>query len=308
MSVRSGKALLTIAKRHMATDFELEVVVDAAQARIGESVLHEAHALLEAIEESLSEFRESALVYRLNRTPVGEWSPLDSTFADLLELSRVFFRESGGAFSPFARSRFPATYEDLEIDRDAMRIRRKREDLLVGFGAVGKGYALDRVADVLDRQGFTDYRLGAGGSSWIFRGFAADDRPWEIAWAWSRDTDGDWQGHTYRLPAGRPIAIGVSGTVEKGQHFLWEGTPLRVTIQSAFCSAVSAAEADAFSTALMVGASRGGEDFLTKLPVRGIFPLGLAFVDLENQMIYNQAFDTLFLREGRKRNDPAIQS
>lgn len=297
---KSEKSLLTIAKRHMATDFDLSLVVEPGQVRIGESVLTEAHALLDAVEESLSEFRESSLVYRLNRSPVTEWVPLDEALSEILSLTEIYFRKSDGSFSPFARSPFEASFDDLEIDAARGRIRRKRTDLQLGFGAVGKGYALDRVATLLDRQGFGDYRLGAGGSSWVFRGFGADDLPWKIAWAWSRDSDGDWQGHSYRLPGGRPIAVGVSGVAEKGQHFQWRGAPLRVTLQSAFCSGRTAAEADAFSTALMVGVSREGEKFLTKLPGEGIHALCLAFVDMENQMIYNQAFDTLFLREGRK--------
>jgi thiamine biosynthesis lipoprotein len=292
----------------MATDFDLEVVVEPGRARIGESVLREAHALLEVIEDSLSEFREHALVYRLNHSAAEEWIPLDPFFTEILDLSRRYFLLTDGAFNPFSRSPFSASFGDLEIDASGNRIRRRRNDLLVGFGAVGKGYALDRVAGLLDRQGFADYRLGAGGSSWIFRGFDAKDEPWRIAWAWSRDADGDWQGQEYFLPAGKPIAIGVSGTVEKGQHFLREGTPLRVSIQSSFCSAGSAAEADAVSTALLVGASREGEKFLTKIPDGGIDPHGLAYVDLENQMIYNQTFYTLFLREGRKRNDPVIRT
>jgi thiamine biosynthesis lipoprotein len=292
----SSSALLSVARRHMATDFEFEVVVVPAQSRIAESVLAEAHLLVAAIENSLSEYRESALVYRLNHSSPGEWIPCDVFFAEILEISARFSRESEGAFTPFVRSTPPANFSDLEIDRAGSRVRRKRGSVQVGFGAVGKGYALDRVASLLDRQGFTDYRLGAGGSSWVFRGFAANHEPWVIAWGWSRDAAGDFAGHRYELPGGRPIAIGVSGTVEQGQHFLWEGSPLRVTLQSAFCSGRTAAEADAFSTALMVGASREGEEFLTKLPHSGIHALCLAYVDLENQMIYNQGFDTLFLR------------
>jgi thiamine biosynthesis lipoprotein len=230
---------------------------------------------------------------------------MDATLAEVLSLAERYRIQTRGAFSPFARSPFEATFEDLEIDVANFRIRRHRSDLHVGFGAIGKGYALDRVATLLDREGFSDFRLGAGGSSWVFRGFGVDDRPWEIAWAWAKDADGDWVGQSYRLPGGRPVAIGVSGTVEKGQHFLRRGEALSVSIQSAFCAAGSAAEADALSTGLLVGASSEGEKFLTEFPRAGIHPLCLAFVDLENQMIYNQAFDTLFLREGRNRDDPA---
>jgi thiamine biosynthesis lipoprotein len=295
----SEKALHSIAKRQKATDFELEVVVDPARARAAESVLAEAHALLDAVEESLSEYRESALVRRLNRSAAGEWIPLDAFFAEALDLSRRYSRETGAAFTPFARSPFAASFDDLEIDAAGKRVRRRREDLLVGFGAIGKGYALDRVAALLDREGYSDYRLGAGGSSWVFRGWNADDRPWEVAWAWAKDADGDFVGQAYALPPGKAIAIGVSGTVEKGEHFLWQGAPLRASVRSAFCSASSAAEADAISTGLLVGASREGEGFLTKIPDSGIHRRGLAYVDLEGQMIYNQGFNTQFLREGR---------
>ena len=283
----------------MATDFELEVVVDPARARVAESVLAEAHRLLDAIEESLSEFREGALVHRLNRASPSEWIPLDAFLAEALALSRRYAKETDSAFTPFARSAYAADFDDLEIDAAGKRVRRSRADLLVGFGAIGKGYALDRVAALLDREGYSDFRLGAGGSSWVFRGWNANDRPWEVAWGWAKDADGDFIGQAYALPGGKPIAIGVSGIVEKGQHFLWQGAPLRMSVQSAFCSASSAAEADAISTALMVGASREGEGFLTRIPDEGIHRRCLAYVDLEGRMIYNQGFNTHFLREGR---------
>lgn len=77
------------------------------------------------------------------------------------------------------------------------------------------------------------------------------------------------------------------------------GKVLQVSLMSTFCAMRSAAEADAFSTALMVGASREGEGFLTKLPNSSLRDLSLAYVDLENQMVYNKAFETFFLKEGR---------
>lgn len=285
----------------MATDFELELVLPEESIRIGESVLMEAHALLNRIENSLSEFIENSPVYRLNRASTEEWIEFDEFFEEVLTLSRTYFDQSGGCFTPFAKSPFVGSFSDLEIDHPGARLRKKRTDLQIGFGAIGKGYALDRVAALLDREGFMDYRLGAGGSSWIFRGFGVDGLPWDIGWAWMRDGDGDgdWCGQHYRLPGGRPIAVGVSGTAEKGQHFFSGGQALESSIRSAFSAGRSAAESDAYSTALMVGASREGDTFLAKLPGHGIHALCLAYVDLDERMFYNQSFDTKFLR-GRR--------
>jgi len=298
-NLKSERLLLTIAKRHMATDFEFALVVDSESKRIGESVLLEAHELVEEIENSLSEFRENADIYRLNHAGPGEWVPFGESFSEILEISRSVHRDSMGMFDPFARSPGGAGFEDLVIDSDRRRVSKKRESVRIGFGAIGKGYALDRVASLLERYGFTDFRLGSGGSSWVFRGFGADGRGWEFAWAWSRDEEGDFLGRSFRLPGGKPVAIGVSGTLEQGEHFMSAGNLLRVSLMSSFCANKSAAEADAFSTALMVGASREGEGFLTKLPSSGIRDFSFAYVDLENQMVYNEAFETSFLKEGR---------
>lgn len=287
----------------MATDFEFAVVVTRETLRIAESVLEEAHRLVQKIEDELSEFRESSEVYRFNKAFPGDWLPLGHFFGEILGLSRVYLEKSQGRFSPFSRTGWKATFSDLEVDRLNRKIKKNREGLQLGFGAVGKGYALDQVAGLLDREGFRDYRLGSGGSSWVFRGFGADSEPWEIAWAWTRDRDGDWCGHRYRLPGGAPIAVGVSGVVEKGQHFFLEGKPFSVSLQSAFCAGKSAAEADAYSTALIVGASHEGDSYLTKLSLDRVSELSLAYVDLGEQMFYNQAYENLFLREGRKENE-----
>src|SRR5687767_12941783 len=118
------RSLLSIARRHMATDFELEVVVGPHTLRIAESVLAEAHHLIESIESALSEFRETSPVYRLNRSKPGEWVPFVPAVRDLMEISRELSAESNGAFSPFSRSPYAANLADLEIEESPARFRR----------------------------------------------------------------------------------------------------------------------------------------------------------------------------------------
>lgn len=296
--VSMERSLLSVARRHMATDFELEVVIDPGTRRIAEAVVDEAHALVAAIEAELSEFRDGSPVARLNRSAPGEWTDGGSELLRVLELARSFASRTGGAFDPFAKSEGKAGFEDLEVDRARSRLRRLRPGVRIGFGAIGKGYALDRVRELLEREGFTDYRLGCGGSSWVFGGFSPSGEPWEIAWAWERDADGDLAGQRYRLRGGKPVAIGVSGTLEQGNHFLRAGRPVEARVRSAFYCGLSAAEADACSTALLVGASEEGEGFLTRLE-DGVRRPCLAYVDLEGSMVYNRDFETHFLREGR---------
>jgi thiamine biosynthesis lipoprotein ApbE len=291
-------ALLSIARRHMAADFEFEVVVDPVDSWRAESVLEEAHARVAEIEDRLTEFREPSTVFRLNRAPAGTWFDLDPILGDALALAKTFVTISRGMYDPFSKSVGGASFQELEIDVQTNRVRKHRDELRLGFGAFGKGYALDRAREVLAREGLEDFRLGSGGSSWLFGGFDPHGRPWEIAWAWDRDSEGDYQGHRYRLPGGKPLAIGVSGILEQGNHLLRNGEPVPAGIRSAFYCGRSAAEADALSTALFVGASVEGESFLTTLEDRIREPR-VAYVDLKDGMFYNRSFETTFLREGR---------
>jgi thiamine biosynthesis lipoprotein ApbE len=282
----------------MATDFEFEVVVDPKNARHAESVLEEAHSRVAMIEDRLTEYREPSVVHGLNRLPAGTWFGLDPILSDALALAKAFTNLSRGMYDPFSKSLGGASFADLEIDVSANRIRKHREELRLGFGAFGKGYALDVAREVLAREGLEDFRLSCGGSSWLFGGFDPHGRSWEIAWAWDRDADGDYRGHRYRLPGGKPIAIGVSGVLEQGNHFLKQGVTIPTRVRSAFYCGRSAAEADALSTALFVGASVEGESFLTTLEERIREPR-VAYVDLDDGMFYNRGFEATFLQEGR---------
>lgn len=277
----------------MATDFHLELVVDSTSLRKGDSVLDEAHALVSTIENEISEYREGSAVYALNRADAGEWVGLSSHCLSVLNLSRQYRRSSRGYFDPFAKSADSVDSSDLEIDQAGNRFRRLNAKLHLGFGAIGKGYALDQVRTILEREGFQNYCLSSGGSSWVIAGTSPTGDPWTIAWAWRRDEDGDLAGRVLELRSVESIAIGVSGTMEQGNHFYFRGEKAAAQISSGFYGGRSAAEADAFSTALFVGASIEGEEILTTLSDKIRDPI-LAYVDLEEQIIYNQAFDTRF--------------
>ncbi len=275
----------------MATDFHFEVVVDDRTLRAGDSVLLEAHAAVDSIEDELTEFRDPSPVRWLNDAGVGEWVALTPHFQRILAQSLRLQKESAGYFSPFAKSEGEFSEGDLEIERD--RVRKRADGLRIGFGAIGKGYALDHVRLLLERHGFLDYRLNCGGSSWILRGGNAGGGPWEIQWAWDRDADGDYRGQALALRSDESLAIGVSGVLEQGNHFRFRGAPAPDGIISGFYAGRSAAEADALSTALFVGASLEGAEILTKLGSVLRDP-SLAYVDKTGQIVYNRCFEKRF--------------
>ncbi len=287
----SESSLLTVSKRHMATDFHFEVVVPPGRMRAADSVLEEAHDWVESVEAEISEFRETSPVRLFNRSLPGAWIDCPTHFEALLNIAQRMEVESSGYYSPFSKSKGCLSFDDLE--REGARIRKRNPEMQLGFGAIGKGYAIDGVRTLIEREGFTDYRLNCGGSSWILRGANANGLPWELSWAWDRDEDGDWIGQEFALRPDESIAIGVSGIVEQGNHFRFRGQAVPEGVRSGFYAGRSAAEADALSTALVVGAAIEGAGILTKIsnPIRNP---SLAYVDLTNQIVYNRGFDIRF--------------
>lgn len=287
-------ALLKLAKSHMATDFEFEIVVTDSSLKRAESVALEAHDLIDEIEIEITEFRETSPVWILNHSPVGAWVEVTPNLSRILHLSRRLYEESGGYFNPCAKSKTGVNFSDLTHDLEGHRVRKDRAGLHLGFGAIGKGFALDRVAALFRREGLTDFRLSAGGSSWVFSGQDQNGEAWKIGWAWKKDQDGDFSGRLLQISNRETMSVGISGILEQGNHFLFRGAAAPVKIQSAFYAGASAAEADALSTALLVGASIEGDEILTKLENRMRSP-SIAYVDLEEQIIYNHGFHTHFL-------------
>jgi thiamine biosynthesis lipoprotein ApbE len=153
--------------------------VDAARAALDE---------VDAIEASLSVFREASEVSRLNRQAAIAPVPVSPGLFTLLSLCRELHAATGGAFDPAStalsrcwgfldrRPRRPADEEiaaararsgmdKVVLDELGRAVRFAVPGVEIGFGAVGKGWALDRVAASLRVRGVSRALLTAGGSS-----------------------------------------------------------------------------------------------------------------------------------------------
>jgi thiamine biosynthesis lipoprotein len=275
----------------MATTFDLRVSCPEADAARAARALDRAHELAARLEAELSEFLEDSPVWRLNRARPFQTVRLTEAGMELLELSERMRVLTRGAFDPLAKSR-PAPASEpgprLRWDADTREAWRMDEGVRLGFGAIGKGYALDRVAQLLRLEGFADFLLSAGGSSIVLSGFAGPGHPWTFGWSWERDAAGEARGAVFSHWSGKPVAIGVSGTQEQGSHLLDPSTgcaPDEYPLASAFVALGSAAQADALSTAVFVRGIDGAREFLAELPTAAV-----AAIDRERAPLWNRAF------------------
>lgn len=283
------RQVLSLEKKQMATTFEWRWSAEPSEIDAGERVLLRAFDLIAKIESELSEFLPDSPVYRLNRAKTGvriSWTP---SFRDVFLASLDAFERTQGAFDPgFRGSRTQPLRERFHWD-DA-GIARQSEQVTLGFGAIGKGYALDQVANFLKREGLSDFLLQAGGSSMVLDGQVDSETDWPLGWSWSRNAQGDLLGvRLTRCSSKNRTCIGVSGVLEQGNHLV--GAPVSSDgILSVFCEAGSALEADAFSTAAFVLATRPEYSKMVEKESR----LAIAWVDHQGVPSWNSRFAERF--------------
>jgi thiamine biosynthesis lipoprotein len=232
---------------------------------------------VDAIESVLSVYRADSEVSAINRTGAERPVVLAPALRELLTRSQALHAATGGAFdvtsTPLSRAwgffrregRLPAPEEIvaaldvvgmdlLAVDERAGTVRFLKAGVELNFNAIGKGYALDRVATGLRRSGVRHALLTAGGSSVLAigggrQGFAVDLRSRLAA------------GPLARLRL-RDAALGTSGAGEQffeaeGRRFGHvldprTGWPAQRTL-SVSVVADDAASADALATAFFVG-------------------------------------------------------
>jgi thiamine biosynthesis lipoprotein len=232
-----------IEHRAMATTFQVRIAnqekgyaAQAAQA---------AFAVMNELESHLSRFRASSDISQIAQLLPGEQLRLsESTFA-CLDIAKKMERATGGAFSaaPAALKSQPAAPQWTLLPKE-FSIRCDRGKLEFDLGAIGKGFALDRMAEVLREWDCPAFLLVAGGSSIL-----AGDPPAANA-GWSCGLGDENASQRYWL---RNCSLSGSGLAVKGRHIFDPRTGQPAQRESrAWALTETAAESDALSTAAMV--------------------------------------------------------
>lgn len=245
------------AHRHeaMATSFELRIVT--AEARYAAQASHECFALLDRLHGLLNRHDEGSEISALARLAPGESLRLSAEVFACLRIALDVHLLTGGAFDPtlgdrldVSRGRVPpasapsSTRGRLELDTATSTARVLHAPVSPDLGAIGKGFALDRMAETLLEWDLPSALLIAGeGSSVLALDGPTPGTGWEI---------GLGEGAARRLVSLCHHAIGASGFAVQGAHILDPLTGVPAAARRAWALAPSAAFADAVSTAAMI--------------------------------------------------------
>lgn len=259
-------------------------------------------AAVEQVDAQMSPWKPDSALMRLNRAGVDAWVDLPAETMQVLSRALEISRLSAGAFDPavgdlvdawgFGAARDEpdaaairaarerprgAAHQHLDLDPGAGRAR-KRGSLQIDLCGIAKGYAVDRMSDVLRQHGVT-HALAALDGELRALGNQADGQPWAVALespiAGLRSAHG-----VLEL---QELAVATSGDY---RHFMQVGSerlahtmdphraaPVRGDVASVTVLAPTCMDADAWATALLVAGPGEGLALARRLGLEALFLL-----------------------------------
>jgi thiamine biosynthesis lipoprotein len=259
-------------------------------------------AAVQQVDEQMSPWRPDSDLIRLNRAPVGAWVDLHAEMLEVLACALDIHRLSAGAFDPgvgalvdawgfgamrdapdaaaihAARQAAPfTTHESLELDRPAGRVR-KRAPLQLDLCGIAKGYAVDRMAAVLQQHG-ARHALAALDGELRAVGSQASGAPWAVA------LERPEPGHraVHGVIELQDLAVATSGDyrryLEVGNARLSHtmdarrAAPVNNSVASVTVLARTCMHADAWATALLVAGPAEGPAMAQRMGLEALFLL-----------------------------------
>jgi thiamine biosynthesis lipoprotein len=267
----------------------LEITLVAADEPALRALLEACFAEVAELERLFTTFDPASPVMELNRRAGAGPVAVDPRLARLVSDSLGFAERTGGAFDPTVGPlvalwreaglrRAPPSAAELAAARARVGYDKVRAvdgavalalpGMALDFGAVAKGWALDRLGERLAAAGVRDALLDFGGSSVLALGRPADADAWTLALP-------DGRGGVAGLLRLRDRALGVSGSLGQwseigGRRYGHvvdprSGLALERSAQAAVL-APSAAASDAWSTALTVLGGEAGVALAAREP------------------------------------------
>jgi thiamine biosynthesis lipoprotein len=255
---------------HMAMATVFEIFISGQNADYAAQAAQAAFHHLDRLEQELSRFIENSDISRINSLKRDQSTIIGDDAFQCLQACNHFFLETGGAFNISAgpliklwkeqneRSgpEFDALIKNataatglhrLKLDSQTHEVRLLGDSISLDLGGYGKGYAIDKMADILSEWSISQALLHGGQSSVLALDAPAGETGWPVSIT-HPDNDGQIL-ERYHL---KFKAMNGSG-LQKGTHIInpLSGYPVKDT-RAAWAMTGSAATGDALSTAFMI--------------------------------------------------------
>ena len=194
----------------MATQFQVRIADE--EKNYAAQTAQAAFTLTDQLESLLSRFRANSDISRIAQLAPGEKLRLSEPVFACLEIAKKMEAATRGAFSVTAAAlKSQPAPPQWTLLKEQFSIRCDGGKLDFDLGAIGKGFALDRMAEVLREWDCPSFLLVAGGSS-ILAGNAPAGTP-----GWSCGLGDDHSPQRYWL---KNCSLSGSGLAVKGRHIV----------------------------------------------------------------------------------------
>ncbi len=276
--------------RHDAMNTWFEMSIRTDNKSLARNAATEAFREIDRLENLLSRFREGSDVDILNkkasREPVRVTEECWKCILQAMDLEILTDGVFSIAFEAFMLAdnveNKPVIGAWLEMDPTNATVFFKYPDLRIDLGGIGKGYALDLVAQLMEDWDVTDFLLHSGTSSVIARGNQEGSDGWIVS------VGADISGQDLTL---RNESLSASSLAVQSAHILnLKSQAVLETDRRTWAWAPSGAISDALSTTFMLVDSTRIEDLCSRHE-----GLGALVVDpeIKTPLVYGVAKDRL---------------
>jgi thiamine biosynthesis lipoprotein len=278
---------------HAAMGTSFKIYLYAANQERASELFSQAFDEIDRIEEALSNYRSTSELSRINRLAGKEAVVTDPEVFALLKTSLDYSARSKGAFDitvgplmrawgffrgqghypsaqQLAAARASIGWQYVKLDSNTRSVRFSKPRMELDLGGIGKGYAADRVADLLREAGVKAALIDAGSSTLMAVGAPPGTAGWKVV-----VPKPGQRSTTISTVFLRDESLSTSGSYEKffrlqGNTYCQimdprTGRPVQQMLQTSVV-APNATETDALSTTMFVLGPRAGEQLLAIMP------------------------------------------
>ena len=187
-SSKTTAGVYKFAHNAMATVFE--VYINHPDKKYAEKAAIESFKLLEILEQELSYFIENSDVSRINNSAVNETIGIGHNCTYCIGKAIEYKKKSFGAFEPctgflknrsFAGKQKPVSInQKLELFPSDCRVKILEAPVYLDLGGIGKGYAIDKIRELLEDWDLNDFMIHGGFSSVLGVGNFPGIKGWPV--------------------------------------------------------------------------------------------------------------------------------
>lgn len=180
MDIQSGKDDIpnVLKFSHGAMNTTFEIFVQHENPSYAAAAAKAAFDVADRLESRLSRFIENSDISRVNSTIAGQTVVVDPDTMHCLLIAQKSYKLTGGAFDiTIGKLTLPENTQNIsqishqalqiELSPETLDVKRLNPDAQVDLGGIGKGYAVDKMAEVLSEWSITKGLVHGGASSVI---------------------------------------------------------------------------------------------------------------------------------------------